>query len=194
MDGWITQLEAKNLEIECPDHRVITFQLTDNTKKAEALKPGDYVKVEATEDDRGFFTATSVAKGQNPPVRESAAPMPPAEGQPAATEAPPVSSAVVKPPPAVDPDDEGPPQLKRGIPKPRKRTARKEKEEEQPVEAPVETATAAPAPDREGPAPKAQPQESMIDRARAASESFLSGLPNYVCQQFTTRYFSEGGQ
>jgi hypothetical protein len=184
LDGWITNLDAKSLEIECPDHRVIVFRLNESTKKAEGLNSGDYVQVEATEDDRGYFTATSVTKGQNPPVREAAARPTPAVGESVPAAAP-ESSAVVKPPAAFDPDDEGPPQLKRGVPKPRKQPVAKV-EEEQP-EAPLETASAATPPPAETSA-----AASMIERARAASESFLNGLPNYVCQQFTTRYVGEG--
>jgi hypothetical protein len=182
LDGWITKLEAKDLEIECADHRIIVFRLTENTKKPEALSSGDYVQVEATEDDRGFFTATAVTKGQNPPVREAAARPTPAGDDSSAASAP-VSSAVGKPPPAFDPEDEGPPQLKRGVPKPRKQPVAKA-EEEQP-ELPVATA-------RVAPPPETGLHTSMIERARAESESFLNGLPNYICQQFTTRYFSEG--
>ncbi len=169
LDGWITRLEAKDLEIECPDHRIIVFRLNESTKRADALASGDYVQVEATEDDRGFFTATSVTKGENPPVREAAA---------SPTPTPPEPGAVVRPPPAFDPEDEGPPQLRRGIPKPRPQPAAKA--EEEPPEPVVETKAESAAP------------PSMIERARAASESFLTGLPNYMCQQFTTRYYSEG--
>ena len=183
LDGWITSLDAKNLEIECHDHRVIVFRCNDNTKKAEALSSGDYVQVEATEDDRGFFTATSVAKGKNPPVREVTARPTPADGETASAPAP-VSSAMVKPPDASDPEDEGPPQLKRGIPKPSRLPVAKAAEEQ--AEPPGETASAA------APPSSTSAAASMIDRARASSESFLNGLPNYICQQFTTRYFSEG--
>jgi hypothetical protein len=195
-EGWITVIDNDNLKIEAPDHRLIAFRTSATTKKPDGLQAGDYIQVQATEDDRGYFTATSVAKLDKSPKRE---PAPAAESandsastDAAAAQEPEPSSAVVKPPPPVDPEDEGPPTLKRGIPKPRKKPAPKVEEDEPP--APVEVASAsAPEPSEAAPPPR-QPGNapSIIERAREAAEAFLTGLPNYVCQQFTTRYQSEG--
>ncbi len=193
-DGWITTIADDKLGIEAQDHRLITFRTGASTKKPEGLQAGDYIRVEATEDDRGYFTATSVAKVDKAPRREPA----PAQasendaGADAATPEPAPSSAVMKPPPPVDPEDEGPPHLQRGIPKPHKKTAAKTEEDE--PAAPVAVASAAPAETSEAapPARAGETAPSIIERAREAAGQFLSGLPNYVCQQYTTRYASEG--
>ena len=193
-EGWITVLEDNKLRIEAPDHRLIEFRTSASTKKAEGLQAGDYVQVVATEDDRGYFTAASVTKLDKAPKRE------PAPAAPSETDAstdgaapePEPTSAVVKPPPPVDPEDEGPPTLKRGVPKPRKKPVAKTEEEEPP--APVEVVAVNQAEPSEA-RPSARQQDSapsIIERARAAADAFLTGLPNYVCQQFTTRYQSEG--
>jgi hypothetical protein len=194
LDGWITAIEEGTLKIETPDHRAISFRTNENTKKPDALRTGDYVLVEATEDDRGYFTAVAVTKGDKPPPREptpSAGPAADSNDDAAAPE-PVESSAIEKPPPPVDPEDEGPPHLQRGKPKPSARPAAKAAEEEPP--APVEVATAARPETGERLRGPREPENapSLIERARNAAADFLTGLPNYVCQQFTTRYGSEG--
>jgi hypothetical protein len=201
-EGWITALSDDKLRIEAQDHRLLSFRTSATTKKPDGLQPGDYVQVEATEDDHGYFTAVSVAKPDKAPEREPA----PAtssggdtnsETQPkedAAAPEPASSSAVVKPPLPIDPEDEGPPHLQRGIPKARKKPVAVAKTEDEPP-APVEVASAAAPAERPEDAPRTPRQDgapSVIERARAAAETFLTGLPNYVCQQFTTRYQSEG--
>jgi len=99
----------------------------------------------------------------------------------------------MKPPPPVDPEDEGPPTLKRGVPKPaRKKPAPKAEEEEPPAPVQVASASATEPSEAAPPAPQPDSAPSIIEHARAAAADFLTGLPNYVCQQFTTRYQSEG--
>ncbi len=47
---------------------------------------------------------------------------------------------------------------------------------------------------REPAAPPANPRMALIEQAREAAATFLEGLPNYVCQEQTTRYVSETRQ
>ncbi|MBV8817986.1 MAG: hypothetical protein JO022_06490, partial [Acidobacteriaceae bacterium] len=94
--------------------------------------------------------------------------------------------------------DDGPPKLKRGVPAAKKKPA-----------APVEEADATPPrstaePSRPAEAAREQsaepapapvvtnPRQAFIEKARDQAEGFLTGLPNYVCQEYTTRYQSEG--
>jgi hypothetical protein len=92
-----------------------------------------------------------------------------------------------------DPDDSGPPTLKHGaaaadrpapLPPPR-------------VSSPTATATAAPAP-KPVEAPKPPPQamaqfqdDPIIAKARDVDAQFSGSLPNFFCQQITTRYESD---
>jgi hypothetical protein len=97
----------------------------------------------------------------------------------------------------IDPDDQGPPVLKRGG-----KSARKEVDPAPQGQAPA-AAPAAAAPElsarNEPPPPVSRslangpqrPEEVAIEKAREAAGSFLQTLPNYVCQEFMTRYQSE---
>ena len=99
----------------------------------------------------------------------------------------------------IDADDEGPPVLKRGKKEVHKAAAppppaRKPEPEltaknESPPESAAETAPIRPV---ASVAPEAQrPEDVVIEKAREAAGSFLETLPNYVCQEFMTRYVSE---
>jgi len=116
-------------------------------------------------------------------------------------------TTVMATPAPSDPDDEGgPPKLQRGIPKPKKtppatttaaapanpspntQIAKAEIPNSSMPTPASETAVTAPAPK-----PSADSShEDLVAKAREASENFLEGLPNYVVQQFTTRYVSTG--
>ncbi len=82
-----------------------------------------------------------------------------------------------EPKPAKEDDDFTPPRLSRGIPSPAPPAASRRVEAERP---------SAPA----APKPPADPRAAMIERARDMAENFSEVLPNYICQQFTTRYDS----
>ena len=77
-----------------------------------------------------------------------------------------------------EPEDPGPPKLKRGKPAPQKAPAGKA--------APAEPKRTEPAP-----APPPDPREALMRRARQTTASFTEKLPNYMCQQLTTRYASQ---
>jgi hypothetical protein len=134
-----------------------------------------------------------------PPAR-AATPAPPQDPDPADLNAPAKPNvAAVK----IDSDDEGPPVLKRG-----KTTAHKEAQPPPPAATPQPTLTArneAPPPTpaaakEEAPAgetarvetrkpdERQRPEEVILEKARNAAGSFIETLPNYVCQEFMTRY------
>jgi len=159
--GKIEKIDEKSIVIQAEDGRTIQFQRSKDTRfyreskeiPASELKAGDRVTVEATEDQRGRLYARSVSL--EPPEsapRETASTRPRAE-------------------PPRDPDDPGPPVLRRGTP---------EKRETRPPE--EGTAPAADAP----PAPP----DAFLEKARAASLTFSEGLPDYVCKELMSRFAS----
>ena len=100
--------------------------------------------------------------------------------------------------------DEEAPTLKRGIPKKRSDDDDLEKQIERdaagnPV-APKSVAMVTPpaqaaqAPTRlvvNGQAPGADPKAALIDRAKDVANEWVGRLPNFLCEQFTTRYMSD---
>jgi len=218
--GTLRKLTGAEVVIEAPDTRVISFQCSSTTKfyknSAEAqpgvFHQGDQVTVEASEDDSGYYHAVSVTwqragssedaarasepvdvspqpdSGDEPPVlrRAGSAPAagpapetPRAAVQPSPEERPKIQAQ--SPPAKIGADDPGPPVLKRGAPA-RRRT----------VEPPSETAEAANVPGTaEAPVTPPAP-DTLIGKAREAADAFEQKLPNYVCEQMTTRFQSEG--
>ena len=77
-----------------------------------------------------------------------------------------------------------PPKLTRGAPTPRKAEA--ERPTLRTDEIRERSVPSAPRPAE----PPVDPKMALIERAREVAENFSEALPNYVCQQFTTRYSS----
>ena len=105
-------------------------------------------------------------------------------------------STTIRPPDAApDEDDPGRPVLRRGVPKPRRTNTRASSssgesgsgpailtEPAAPAEAPAVASHAA------GPATSEAKEDEMITKARNAAEQFSTTLPNFFCNQSTTRY------
>lgn len=194
--GKVRAVEAKQFEVDAPDTRTLVFQINDQTKKPDGLAAGDEVDVDARQDDKGYYVALTVTRTGTAHAETASAEKAPtdrAAGEPADTG--PVDTGVnVQRGPKYEPGDEGPPKLKRGKPV---STPHKEPVEEA---APVLTATMAAASQPEhGSEPRPTPpmatqadtRQAFIDKAREAAAGFLTGLPNYVTTQHTTRYTSE---
>ncbi len=188
--GVIRKMDEKSITLEATDSRLIEIKVSASTKfrkgdgeiAGSLVNTGDSIRVDAVEDSEGYWTATTVvvtkseapvAGGPSPSIlRSREAPERPVE--PATTRAAADRSS--------SGDDEGPPKLRRGIPKARPKPR---DDEDAPIAGRNEgdvTPVAAPA----------DPKQQLIDRAREAAFSFSEGLPNYVAQQFTTRYVREG--
>lgn len=92
-------------------------------------------------------------------------------------------------------DGERPPVLKRGKPQPRTEVARAEIPSLPPE--PVRSneparSSGGIAPAIESPSATTEPAGNpLIEKARAAAATYLEGLPNYFCQEMTTRYTSD---
>jgi len=96
----------------------------------------------------------------------------------------------------IDPDDQGPPVLKRGG-----QAARKDAAPAPPSAAPSAAAPPELSARNEPPAAESEPpvrgpqrpEEVIIEKARDAAGNFLETLPNYFCQEIMTRYQTEPG-
>ena len=201
--GAIDKISSESITLLAPDTRIISFKCGKATKffkddkeiQQSVLKPGDEILIEARKDDEGYFYAVNVrlqkpaAAAKDQPVEKAAA----AEEEAGA----PPPSILRMPPTAPDPDDDGPPALRRGKPAPGARKASQESAPEpQPAVAavaPSETRDpAAPAVPAEPPAPALTKEEAFIEKSRDTALDFTEKLPNYICQQMTTRYQGEG--
>lgn len=186
-------LEAKSFDIETEDTRILTIQITDKTVKPDELKQGDGVDVEVTQDKDGQFQAVNVKLNAKAAQAINANDQLESEGR----TAPPPTIMVRPGQPTHDSDDAGPPVLKRG--KPVARASAKKQDDDDEDSPPPAKAAAKPAPapkvDVEKPAAPATPavsaRQAFIEKARAAAMAYMEGLPNYVCQENTTRYVSE---
>ncbi len=195
--GKVRAVEAKHFEVDAPDTRTLVFQINDQTKKPDGLAPGDEVDVDARQDDKGYYVAltvtrTGTAHAEKSSPQQTATDKP--EVEPSGTG--PVDTGItIQRGPKYEPGDEGPPKLKRGKP-----VGAPHKE---PVEDAALLQTAGVAAESQpdhgsephpAPAVATQPEtrQAFIDKAREAAGGFLTGLPNYMTTQHTTRYVSEG--
>ncbi len=169
--GTLRTMDEKSMVVEGADQRIITVSFTEKTFFVQAgrgiarseFQAGDSLEIEALQDRESRYQAMIVkllGRGQ------ARAPADPATQPRAAAKAATVG------------DDEGPPVLRRGAPPARpSRPVLVDKTAEAPVPAPV--------PER--PAPPANPRMALLEQAREAAGSFIESLPNYLCQQVTTR-------
>jgi hypothetical protein len=190
--GAIRELNDKSFDLETTDTRILTIQFTDKTTKPDGLKTGDGVDVEATQNADGVFQAVTIKA--NPEVARKIIP----SGQVAGVEPEP-EEVRTGPPPTIlvrpdqnRSDGDEPPKLKRG--KPAEYATNKRPREDDAADAPAdsrEPVAREPVVRREPPPPPANPRLLFIEKAREVAGSFVEGLPNYVCQENTTRYASE---
>jgi hypothetical protein len=214
--GRLKQMDAKSITLKLDDARELEFKRTDKTRffkngdelKTPDFKPGDQVSIEGPEDQQGYMTAVNVYW-----EKAAAAAGTPAEKKEGAVDAWAVDTVAspagteLKPPPAKpDPEDPGPPQLRRGKPADPSREHAKDVPEQPPApqvaDARIPPAEAAPA----GRIPAAPPsatrrdeelpfgarqQDPLIRKAADAALDFTEGLPNYVCQEIVARSQSQ---
>ncbi|HEY6392060.1 MAG TPA: hypothetical protein VIX89_12325 [Bryobacteraceae bacterium] len=181
--GVIRALDAKSLDIEADDTRMLTIALSEKTTKPADLNIGDGVDVEATQDKDGLFHALTIRA--NAEVARKILGHAPAEpghqtSEPQA-EAPPTPSVIVRQGPLYDDDDSGPPKLKRGIPAEVAAKARRKEESAAPPPAVAEPAVSI----------SENPRIAFIGKARKLAAEYTQGLPSYICQEVATRYVSQ---
>ena len=188
--GVIRELSDKSFDLETADTRILTIQFNDKTTKPAQLKPGDGVDVEATPTPDGPFLATTIKA--NPEIARKISPsgMGTVAAEPEEERTGPPPTILVRPDQNRDDSSEAP-KLKRG--KPAEYASNKRpRDDDDASDAPDARTTAAPATlRREPPPPPVNPRQAFIAKAREVAGSFVEGLPNYVCQELTTRYASE---
>jgi hypothetical protein len=183
VSGVVRKVDADSFELEAEDTRFLIIQFSDSAAKSE-LRTGDGLDVTANMDQDGTFHLVSMK-----PNKEIAATINEADAIPGdpteerRTGPPP--TILVRPDASADADDSGPPKLKRG----------------KPVERASASIPASSADDDDTPRPVSRPKPApanahlaLIEQAREAAGNFLETLPNYVCQEQTTRYVSETRQ
>lgn len=212
-EGWTVSNDDKKLVIATDDGRTITMTLTPKTKfthsgaavAASQIVPRTTVHIEALEDDESFLTAISVDWIKDRPVptpstdsatqtSDAAVTGPPAEVSSEPQEM--AASTILHTPEAPDR-----PILRRGA---SKKSVSGDSPTEDPQPAPERTT----AQDK-----KANSTDGTIDftidgasedaknvksvapnlvlHSKEWSRTFTNGLPNYVCQQNTTRYMEQ---
>ena len=191
--GVVRGLDAKSLDLEADDSRMLTIQLSEKTTKPAGLKIGDGVDVDATQDNEGLFHAVSIranaevarkilGHARAEPVHPAAQKAGEAASQ-AEVAVPP--SVIVRQGPLYDDDDSGPPKLKRGIPA--EIAAKAGRKEPSSAAEPVRENGVSP----ETVPPAENRRIAFIAKAREMAAEYAQGLPNYICQEVATRYVSQ---
>ena len=194
--GVLREVGDKSLVLVATDSRIITYKLTGDTKFIDAagkeikladLTIGLKADIESKATDDGQFVALRVINGGPPPP-------PPPTIHDADDGGAPVLKRGIPPPTIHDAgeragDDDGPPPtLKRGVPSPQQQTLASS------APPPAERVREVAPPPEQEPKPRDKPAGAhmlLLEKARENTLSFTEGLPNYVCQQFTTRYLSQ---
>ncbi len=206
VDGRTVSNDGKTLVVATEDGRTLTMKVNPETKfsrsgadiTASKIIPRTTVHVEAAEDDEAFLTAVRVELVKDAPP-EAAERQAPAEATRADIEDDRPPPTILKSP--VDAPDR--PILRHGIPK-RTQSAQNDSDDTDVSTAKPTNKTVASAPpptdhkestdfsigDDSGPSKPAASQD-LINRTKEWTETFTNGLPNFVCQQSTTRYMEE---
>jgi hypothetical protein len=202
-DGRTQSINGKQLVIATDDGRMITASITPQTKWVKAgspigsgqIAPRSTVHLEAVEDGESYLTAIQVELVKDPPVdapeTKASAEAPAKAGGASSADA---DNDAVPNPTALGkaPDDPNRPVLRRGKPQARRsadetpdepKTAAKANQEGDSVDFVIDSGAdhkklSSGAPD-------------LISRTTDWAGSFTNGLPNFVCQQMTTRYMEE---
>ena len=149
--GVVRDVQDGTIAIELPDSRLLLFKTTVSTKfndglTLSSLAPGDRLHIQGVQDAEAYLTASIVSRDTTPgdSPRNTAS-----DAASDANAKPRAANTVVRKPAAVDPDDDGPPVLKRGKPVLKKSASADE---------PVETASTTPPPAP----PESRPADSSL--------------------------------
>jgi hypothetical protein len=208
--GIVHRIDDKSIQIEADDTRLITCAITARTEfrgpdgkiNAEDVGPGARVRITANAiDDEMNLAATSVVverSTEKPVERASRGSAAESAPESAPENAAPEKTATIVNAPL---DDDDRPVLKRGIP-----TKKRNADDDDDADTASATAPAAPtrsaapgkssassqsavaSPPEEPSTLTGPPRPVLIEKARETNQDFIEHLPNFVCQQFTTRY------
>ncbi len=203
-DGVTLLNDGKQLKVGTQDGRVLTMTISptthwqrgENTIAANLVVPRTTVHIEAAEDDEAFLTAVTVKLLKDAPTeQEEQGTRPSIAARPGTATS---DEEMARPTILKAPDAPGRPILRRGAPgaddqvsapdsapAPDKTTAAAKKPA--PADGPVDftidnNAEAADAKKH------ANAYDALIDKTHEWALTFTEGLPNFLCQQSTTRY------
>ena len=215
MKGTVHEVTDRDLSIELKDSRIVSFKITASTKfddglTLRSLQSGDRLIIQGTQDQGANLSATEISFDAVAMAADARAARAAASGGNYSTaDSSRTDNTVVRRPAAVDPDDSGPPVLRRG--KPAQRSTASSDDTVQTASSvqpsgrtpadslpsdsslkgardrPTDEYAAAMTPEAARPLPS-NPKEALLERAREWALNFTDTLPNYVCQQYTTRY------
>jgi hypothetical protein len=186
VSGVVRKVDADSFELEAEDTRFLIIEFSAAGSKPSDVRLGAGLDVTASMDSDGMFHL--VSEMPNPKIADQINEADAIPGEP-------VEERRTGPPPTIlerpgattDPGDSGPPVLKRG--KPSERASTSEPDDSS------DTTSSRPSLSRNNPpVAMGNPHMVLIEQAREAAANFLEGLPNYVCQEQTTRYVSETRQ
>jgi hypothetical protein len=176
--GVVRKVDSDSFELEAEDTRFLIIQFGGTTQSSD-VRVGDGLDITANTDSDGMFHLVSMK-----PNKEIAATINEADSigpDPDERRTGPPPTILVRPGAVSDPDDSGPPVLKRGKPAERASSS-----------IPDDTNNGPSQPSRSTkPVAMANAHMALVEQAREAAATFLEGLPNYVCQEQATRYVSE---
>ncbi|HMF78519.1 MAG TPA: hypothetical protein VK604_22870 [Bryobacteraceae bacterium] len=213
-EGNTISSDDKKLVIATEDGRTITMTVTPKTTYTRSggdipsskIVPRTRVKIDAVEDDESFLTVAKVDLLKDAPPEEAAeargpaAPAKPLSPAEIAAERPDSLSMRPEPPDLGQaPNDPNRPVLHRGAPK-KKDSGDDTTVAAAPATVPKNKPAAAPAPKPEDSTDftiggetaavktPASAANALIEKTREWAQTFTQGLPNFFCQQMTTRY------
>ncbi len=207
-DGTLRELDEKSLYLETNKHKILRFRMLAKTQfrdkegqqvRDSLLKPGDQLSVEVTSDDpetalRVILTRKSTdaerARAERPFDHDSAqAPVEADTHSTGATEAAAEPSGGSKPDSSTDNRPDTRPDTSDNGPRELPTLARAGKPDSNDSTEPLEKAE--PRIENTKPVPRANAtSDDIIGSARDAADRLTDGLPNFLVQQNTTRYFS----
>jgi hypothetical protein len=211
--GTLKRLDDKVISIELGDYRVLDFKRTAKTKffqdgkevKPDGFHSGDQVSVEGPEDQTGTLIAVNVywekpAAANTPSTAQNGKDQDRGVVDAWAIDstAPPAGQVSSASPagrvPAQNPDDPGPPKLKRGaVADPSREHASEpnpsNSEDNRRPEELAHPQTAEPGQERAVVSPM-RPLDPLIRRAADTALDFTATLPSYTCEEVVTRYES----
>lgn len=192
--GMIRKLDGNTMELELEDTRVLKIEFAGADPKPADLKTGDGVDVSATENREGPFQAQSIKPNaaiaktiaendhlDDPEEQQPQQQLPPEQIGPPPT--------IMSRPGNVADDVDAPPKLKRGIPQ---RVSASQRDDA--ASASSGSSASAPPPIQPAPppvVPAGNPRQAFVEKAREVAANYLDNLPNFVCQEVTTRYGSD---
>ena len=220
-DGLTLSNDGKKLVIATQDGRTLTMTIISSTRwlkagnniAANLVAPRTTVHIAAAEDDEAFLTATTVTLLKDAPGEEAADHA--GDGQLAGGGRPAGKGAataddeeMARPTILKAPDAPGRPVLHRGAPRGGDQGTASSRDDAAPEAAPGKAKASATKPagtakaagddsvdftlDAEPAAAKhSNAYDQLIDRTREWAMTFTNGLPNFLCQQSTTRYVEQ---